>query len=123
MRALVTPESRGLTEKPTYDIFAVADEASIDSLYENMKSFWFGRHNLQVPDEDVERVLADYRQSLSSPIRTKQAQLLREFCYEKLSENGELSFIEVGGANGTTLHYLNSFLDFRESQIFGYRTP
>ena len=119
MRALVTPESQGIAAKPTYGIFAVVDEASIDSLYENMKSFWFRRHNLQVPDEDVERVLEDYRQSLSSPIRTKQAQLLRGFCDEKLSENGELSFIEVGGANGTTLHYLNSFLDLERVRYLG----
>lgn len=50
--------------------------------------------------------------------------MLREFCDEKLSENGELSFgelsfIEVGGVNGTTLHYLNSFLNLEKVRYLG----
>lgn len=105
-------------ENPTYDIVPAADDAAVEHVYQHLKNFWFERHNIPIPDDEKEDLFQQYQQTFYKPERVPLAAMLKDFCSSHGGDE-EISFIEIGGANGTTLHYLKSFMDLDRVRYLG----
>ncbi len=106
------------SEITTYDIVPAADNAAVEHVYNHLRNFWFKRHNLPISEDEKEVLIQQYQQTYYLPVRAPLTAMLREFC-ENHGEDEEISFIEVGGANGTTLHYLKSFMNLGQIRYLG----
>ena len=102
----------------TYRIAPAADQAAVDYVYAHLKNFWFQRHNLPMSKEQEEALLKDYQETYFRTERAPLTEMLKSFCDDQ-SPTSALSFAEVGGANGTTLHYLKSILDLSRVRYVG----
>lgn len=103
---------------PTYEIVPAVDNAAVEHVYQHLRNFWFKRHNLPISEDEKEDLIQQYQQTYYLPERAPLSAMLREFC-QNHSEDEEISFIEIGGANGTTLHYLKSFMNLGQIRYLG----
>jgi len=91
---------------PTYQHLAVGAEFQ-NTVYDFLKSFWYQRHNLDLSDKELQDLLDDYKNTYYQPLHEPTRDLLKSVL-DKHPAGTPLSVIDLGCANGTLLHYLQS---------------
>lgn len=104
-------------DKPTYRHMAVGEKFQT-AAYNFLKSFWYKRHNLDLPPQEIAELLESYRNTYLQPERAPVREKLRTLA-EARRPGQPLSIIELGGANGTLLGYLQTIQDLTDVRYVG----
>ncbi|PIW26630.1 MAG: hypothetical protein COW30_14075 [Rhodospirillales bacterium CG15_BIG_FIL_POST_REV_8_21_14_020_66_15] len=81
--------------------FIAVQNGLVDQVYQHNLAFWKTRFNAEFTPEIKRQIVGDQSRG-NSPYSAGTTQRLREI-YADVSETGEFSMLEIGGANGTAI--------------------
>ena len=102
----------------TYELLLVTPDDE-QRIYEHMQNFWGERHRLDLTKEWKANILETYKTTILKSSRDPLGDFIIKL-YDRRQAGIPFSMIELGCANGTTLHYLKEKTDFTDIEFVGF---